>query len=159
MIPTMTLETYLAGWGAVDRDRQAVAREILKLCSAMRRTVSGEAGGLLAHRLAVALRNENVAEVSVDDAVSHVEGACGRHTVSLTRSPCGSATFTITSADAASGRHRPMLASGRLSLDAAFQVMLNVGKGTHIFAQNSTGSTLRLQSAGAASANTGPLAA
>lgn len=159
MIPSMTLETYLAGWGAVDRDRQAVARQILKLCSAMRRSVRGEAGGLLAQRLAVALRDDGVSEVAVDDTVARVANGRGQHALTLTRSPCGAAVFAITTTAAAAGQHRPMRASGRLTLDREFKVMLNVGKGTHVFAQCVGDAALRLQPAAVAPLHSGYLAA
>lgn len=150
MIPAMSLQTYLAGWGAVDSDRRNVGHLVMRVCDTFSGAVQHEAAGLLAARLKAAIKDEAVSEIEIDGKTRSGGAQCGRISLSVSRSGDDGVLFAFGAPETATkgASYRKMLASGHISLGEKLRLVLNVGKGTHLFVQNEAGGPLRLARSG-----------
>jgi hypothetical protein len=151
MIPAMSLQTYLAGWGAVDSDRRHVGQLVMRVCDTFSGAIQHEAAGLLAARLKAAIQDDDVSEIEVDGKTRSGGAQCGRISLSVSRSGNDGVLFAFGASESVakdSTGYRKMLASGHISIGKQLRVMLNVGKGTHLFVQNEAGGPLRLARSG-----------
>ena len=146
MIPAMSLQTYLAGWGAVDRERRNVGRLVMRICDIFSGALQHEAASLLSARLKAAFDDEAVSEIEVDGKTRLGPAQQGEMSLSVSRSGDDGVVFAlgVPAGGQPGSRYRKMLASGHISIGARLKLVLNVGKGTHVFVQGEAGGPLRL---------------
>lgn len=146
MIPAMSLQTYLAGWGAVDGERKHVGQLVLQVCNTFSGTIQHEAAELLAARLKAAIQDEAVTEIEVDGDTRTGNAQRGRISLSVSRSGDDGVLFALGAPEVAArgAGYRKMLASGHISIGQRLKLVLNVGKGAHLFVQSEAGGPLWL---------------
>lgn len=146
MIPMMSLQTYLAGWGAVDGERKHVGQLVMQVCDTFSGAIQHEAAALLAARLKAAIQDDAVTEIEIDGETRTGKAQSGRISLSVSRSGEDGVLFALGAPEAAprGTGYRKMLASGHISIGRRLKVVLNVGKGAHLFVQSEVGGPLRL---------------